>query len=128
MKNHGFLASIFASIFGCILDGKWLQNRAKEHRTWALKSPLFGPLFRTSILGCILVTFWLTFGSHWLPFGHFWLPFGSLGSLLAPFWLQWAHFWHPLAHFCSPRGSIFSLLTSPSVILVHFRTISSKSS
>ena len=83
----------------------------------------FRDLFQASILGCILVTLWLTLDSLWPPLGHFWLPFGSLlapfGSLLAPFWLQWAHFWHLGVPF-------FSLLTSPGVILVHFRAISSK--
>ena len=76
----------------------------------------FRDLFRASILGCILVAPWLTFGSLLGPLGCLLAPFGSLlapfGSRFAHFWCPLAHFWSPWAHFCSPWRSIFSLLGS----------------
>ena len=81
------------------MDQKWLQKVSRE----STKIDTFRDLFRTSILGCILVALWFTlgtlwapigsllasFGSFWHPFGPLWLPFGTLwlpfGSLLVPF-------------------------------------------
>ena len=114
MKFMTCSASIFASIFSSIFDGKWLPKRCHFiFMRWAFWRP-FLDLFQTSIFWCILVAPWLTFGSLLTPIGSLLAPAGSLlapfgsflalfSSLLAHFWCPLAHFWCPLLHFCSPR-------------------------
>ena len=53
-------------------------------------------------LGCILLTFWLPFGTLYLTFGALWLPFGALGSLLVAF----GSFWPPFCSLLVPFGYI----------------------
>ena len=121
-----FSASIFASFFSSIFNGKWFPKRCHFILTrWPFWLP-FRDLFRRSIFRCILVALWLPFGSLLPPFGSLLLPFGSLlapsGTLWATLWLQLAHFWRPLAHFCCLWRSIFSLLTPPRGILAYLCT------
>ena len=135
-----FSASIFASIFSSIFDGKWLQKPpissfrgdsfsiifaifSKGRLFDAFWSPVGSPL---APFWHPLAAFWLHLVPFWLPLAPFWLPFGSLGLPLATFWVQMAHFWRPLAPVCSPRGSIFSLFGSPGVVFGPFLEITWK--
>ena len=99
-----FSASIFASIFSSIFDGKWLP---KPCHFILMRRAFWRPflhLFQTSIFLCILVAPWLTFGSLLAPVGSLWAP---LGSLLAPRWLHLGSLWLPFGslrlHFGSFR-------------------------
>ena len=103
IKNHFFLTSIFALIFGRLfgrkIDQKWLQKLSGDIHFSLPKSTLAPK----AIFGCILVVLWLPFGSLLLPLGSLLAPFGSLfapfGSFLVHFWLPLAPFWLPFGFF-----------------------------
>ena len=92
-----------------------------------LLGPLASPISTLgpkSMLGCILVAFWLTLGSLWAPFGSLLAPFGTLwlsfGSLLAPF----GSLWLPLGSLLLPFGSLWLPLGSLLLHLCHFGSLS----
>ena len=91
---------------------------------------LFCDISPMSILGWILVAFWLPFGGLWLLFGSrlapVWLPFGSLWHPLTPVWLPLAPFWPPLASFW-PLWLLIGSFLGPSghawALFSHFCTL-----
>ena len=103
IKNHFFLTSIFALIFGRLFGRKMNQKWPKIGRT---RSPFSLPkstLAPKAIFGSILVVLWLPFGSLLLPLASLLAPFGSLfapfGSFLVHFWLPLSPFWLPFGFF-----------------------------
>ena len=80
---------MFIRNFRLILD----QNGSQKLTCGPPWDHLFGDIFRTSILGCILTAFWLPFGPLWLPFGSLSLPFGSFWLPFGSFWLHFGPFW-----------------------------------
>ena len=98
-----FSASIFASIFSLIFDGKWLPNGAQKYMGRRAFWHPFRDLFVYVDFMLNLAHLGLPFGALWLPLGSLWLTFGSLlvpfGSLFGTPVARCSHFWWLLASF-----------------------------
>ena len=72
---------------------------------WLLRAdPLFGDLFRASILEGTFSSHLAPFWFHFCPFG---LPFGTFGLPFAPFWLPFHLFWLTFGSLLLFLGSFF---------------------
>ena len=113
-----FSALIFASIFEVILHRFWMPFGSILDPFWCHFGHPKSTLALVSVLGTILIDFWLILApfwrplaSFWRPLAHFWRPLASFGSLLVLFWrslvpfLQPFHnnasFWSTFAPFCT---------------------------
>ena len=87
----------------------------------------FFDLLREPTFGCILIDFWLTFGSLWLPFGSLWLPFGSLLASFGSLSLSPGHFFRIFMYFrqkCRAKSYFYIISIQFYIIPIQFSKFS----